>query len=57
MSGEDKIDKLLKEEEKGIFGVRMGNLYVKELIKDYFNVNHSLGYYLPSRRVLLFTGM
>lgn len=37
MSGEDKIDKLLKEEEKGIFGVRMGNLYVKELIKDYFN--------------------
>lgn len=37
MSGADKIDKLLKEEEVGIFGIRMGNLYVKELIKDYFN--------------------
>ena len=37
MSGEDKINNLLKEEEKGIFGIRMGNLYVKELIKDYFN--------------------
>ena len=28
---------MLKEGEVGIFSVRMGNLYVKELIKDYFN--------------------
>jgi hypothetical protein len=37
MSSIDKMSELLKEGEIGIFRVRMGNLYVKELIKDYFN--------------------
>lgn len=37
MSSIDKISELLKEGEVGIFSVRVGNLYVKELIKDYFN--------------------
>ena len=37
MSSRDKISELLKEGEVGIFSVRMGNLYVRELIKDYFN--------------------
>lgn len=37
MSSIDKISELLKEGEVGIFSVRMGNLYVRELIKDYFN--------------------
>lgn len=36
MSSIDKISELLKESEMAIFRVRMGNLYVKELIKDYF---------------------
>ena len=36
MSSIDKISELIKEGEVGIFSVRMGNLYVKELIKDYF---------------------
>lgn len=37
MSNIDKISELLKEGEIGIFSIRMGNLYVRELIKDYFN--------------------
>lgn len=37
MSDIDKISELIKEGEVGIFSIRMGNLYVKELIKDYFN--------------------
>ena len=37
MSSIDKISEMLKEGEIGIFRVRMGNLYVKELIRDYFD--------------------
>ena len=36
MSSIDKISELLKESELAIFRVRMGNLYVKEFIKNYF---------------------
>ena len=37
MSSIDKISELIKEGEVGILRVRMGNIYVKEIIKDYFN--------------------
>ena len=37
MSSIDKISELIKEGEVGILRVRMGNIYVKEIIKDYFD--------------------